>query len=55
MYLNRAVVLFRQINELVKRARMAKVHALIVTHLRNQFGFFGKVRYGVWRLACAMY
>eukprot|EP00479_Gromia_sphaerica_P005766 TRINITY_DN16857_c0_g1_i1.p1 TRINITY_DN16857_c0_g1~~TRINITY_DN16857_c0_g1_i1.p1 ORF type:complete len:102 (+),score=22.85 TRINITY_DN16857_c0_g1_i1:55-360(+) len=29
----------RKINELVKRARMAKVHALIVTHLRSQFGW----------------
>jgi hypothetical protein len=32
----------RRINELVKRARMAKVHALIISHLRNQFGMFGK-------------
>jgi hypothetical protein len=32
----------RKINELVKRARMAKVHAHIINHLRNQFGMFGK-------------
>ena len=32
----------RKVNELVKRARMAKVHAHIVNHLRNQFGMFGK-------------
>jgi hypothetical protein len=32
----------RRTNDLVKRARMAKVHACIITHLRNQFGFFGK-------------
>lgn len=32
----------RKVNELVKRARMAKVHAYIVSHLRDQFGWFGK-------------
>jgi hypothetical protein len=32
----------RKINELVKRARMAKVHAYICHHLREQFGLFGK-------------
>ena len=32
----------RKVNELVKRARMAKVHAHILNHLRNQFGVFGK-------------
>jgi len=32
----------RKVNELVKRARMIKVHALIIDHLRNQFGWFGK-------------
>eukprot|EP01083_Nonionella_stella_P308521 1088841_1 len=34
----------RKVNELVKRTRQAKVHALIVTHLRNQFGYFGKTK-----------
>jgi GTPase SAR1 family protein len=32
----------RKVNELVKRARMAKVHAFIIEHLRAQFGWFGK-------------
>ena len=33
----------RKINELVKRARLAKVHALIIAHLRNNMPtFFGK-------------
>lgn len=32
----------RKINEFVKRARMAKVHACIVAHLREQFGLLGK-------------
>jgi len=32
----------RKINELVKRARMLKVHCMILDHLRNQFGWFGK-------------
>ena len=32
----------RKINELVKRARCAKVHALIIQHMYEQFGFFSK-------------
>ena len=32
----------RKINELVKRARLAKVHALIIGHLRKQMPVFGK-------------
>jgi len=32
----------RKVNELVKRAKMAKVHAYIMSHLRDQFGWFGK-------------
>ncbi|KAI8904539.1 P-loop containing nucleoside triphosphate hydrolase protein [Powellomyces hirtus] len=33
----------RKINEIVKRTRMAKVHALIISHLRKEMpGFFGK-------------
>jgi len=32
----------RKVNELVKRARMLKVHCYIIDHLRNQFGIFGK-------------
>lgn len=32
----------RKINEFVKRTRRAKVHALIIDHLRNKFGWFGK-------------
>lgn len=32
----------RRVNELIKRARMAKVHALIILHLKEQFGMFGK-------------
>jgi EH domain-containing protein 1 len=32
----------RKINELVKRARMAKVHAHLLNHIRSKFGMFGK-------------
>jgi len=32
----------RKINETIKRARMTKVHVLVINHLRNQFGMFGK-------------
>ena len=32
----------RKINELVKRARMAKVHALVIGHLRSQIPMFGR-------------
>jgi hypothetical protein len=32
----------RKVNELVKRARMAKVHALIIGHLRAKMPFFGQ-------------
>mmetsp|Transcript_5369 Transcript_5369/g.11084 ORF Transcript_5369/g.11084 Transcript_5369/m.11084 type:complete len:626 (+) Transcript_5369:647-2524(+) len=32
----------RKVNEVVKRARAAKTHALIVDHLRNKLPFFGK-------------
>lgn len=32
----------RKVNEFVKRARRAKVHALIMDHLRAQFGWTGK-------------
>jgi hypothetical protein len=32
----------RRVNELIKRARMAKVHALLICHLQAQFGVFGK-------------
>jgi len=31
----------RKINEFVKRTRQMKVHALIIEHLRKQFGWFG--------------
>ena len=31
----------RKVNELIKRARMLKVHVHILNHLRNQFGIFG--------------
>lgn len=31
----------RKVNELVKRARMARVHALIIGHLKAQMPFFG--------------
>lgn len=37
-------VAVRKVNEMIKRARMAKVHALIVLHLRDQFGVFGKAK-----------
>lgn len=32
----------RKINETIKRARRCKVHVLVINHLRNQFGMFGK-------------
>ena len=32
----------RKINELVKRARMARVHAQIVGHLKSQMPYFGQ-------------
>lgn len=32
----------RKINELVKRARMSRVHAIIIGHLRAQMPFFGQ-------------
>ena len=32
----------RKINELVKRARLAKVHAFITSHLRNEMPYFGR-------------
>jgi len=32
----------RKINELVKRARLAKVHAYIISHLRNEMPMIGK-------------
>lgn len=32
----------RRINELVKRARMLKVHVHLLSHLRDQFGWFSK-------------
>jgi Domain of unknown function (DUF5600)/Cytoskeletal-regulatory complex EF hand len=32
----------RKINELVKRARMARVHSLIIGHLKGQMPFFGQ-------------
>jgi len=35
-------VAVRKVNELIKRARKAKIHALIVLHLKEQFGVFGK-------------
>lgn len=34
--------IIRKVNEIVKRARQVKVHSLIVNHMREQFGFFGK-------------
>jgi len=35
-------VAIRKVNELIKRARRAKIHALIICHLKAQFGTFGK-------------
>ena len=32
----------RKVNELVKRTRMARVHALIIGHLKNKMPFFGQ-------------
>lgn len=32
----------RKVNELVKRARMSKIHALIISHLKGQMPFFGQ-------------
>jgi GTPase SAR1 family protein len=32
----------RKINEVVKRARAARLHALIIDHIRNQLPFFGR-------------
>ena len=34
----------RKINELVKRARMAKVHSYIISHMKEQMPFMGKKR-----------
>jgi len=34
----------RKINELVKRARMVKVHSYIISHMREQMPFMGKKR-----------
>lgn len=34
----------RKCNELLKRARMLRVHTLIINHLKTQFGWFGKDR-----------
>jgi len=35
-------VAIRKVNEMIKRARRAKIHAFIITHLKAQFGAFGK-------------
>jgi len=35
-------VAVRKINEIIKRARRAQVHCYIISHLREQFGMFGK-------------
>jgi len=32
----------RKVNELVKRVRMARVHAMIIGHLKNEMPFFGQ-------------
>ena len=32
----------RKVNEFVKRCRQLRVHALIISHLQGQFGWFGK-------------
>merc|ERR1712048_1539461 len=34
----------RRINEFVKRTRRAKVHAIIISHLKEKFGWFGKTK-----------
>jgi len=34
----------RRINEFVKRTRRAKVHAIIISHLKEKFGWFGKAK-----------
>jgi len=34
----------RRINEFVKRTRRAKVHAIIIGHLKEKFGWFGKAK-----------
>ncbi|MES1919204.1 hypothetical protein MHBO_001067 [Bonamia ostreae] len=34
----------RKINELVKRAKMVRIHALLISHLREKIGFFGKAK-----------
>jgi len=34
----------RRINEFVKRTRRAKVHAIIIGHLKEKFGWFGKTK-----------
>jgi len=34
----------RRINEFVKRTRRAKVHAIIIRHLKEKFGWFGKTK-----------
>jgi len=34
----------RRINEFVKRTRRAKVHAIIINHLKEKFGWFGKAK-----------
>jgi len=34
----------RRINEFVKRTRRAKVHAIIINHLKDKFGWFGRTK-----------